>query len=134
MTERMTSKEFRELQCKQQTKSKHRNRPTVYRGIRYDSVLEAQFAERLDYFKERGCIKSWTRQVPFWVHSRNPDVPSFCHRVDFLVFLGPDETARLIEVKGRDLPEGRIKREMVERFHGLPIQVITKTNINTWHP
>lgn len=91
----------------------------------YDSRLEARFAALLDQYQRAGMIRSWTRQVPF----RMPD--GSIHRVDFMVFY-EDGTFSLIEVKGRDLPQGRLKRSIVEELYGVVVQVVF--NPQRWIP
>ncbi len=98
---------------------------TEYGGVTYDSRLEARFAALLDQYQRAGMIRSWTRQVPF----RMPD--GSVHRVDFMVFY-EDRTFTLIEIKGRDLPQGRLKRSIVEEMYGLVVQVVF--NPQRWIP
>jgi hypothetical protein len=97
-------------------KRKWNNQPTEYRGVKYASKKEAASAGKLDDLRDSGEIVSWTRQVPF-------SLPGGAkHYVDFLAFL-PDGTFRLIEVKGRDLPMGKLKRRQVEELYQVRIEV-----------
>ena len=98
---------------------------TEYGGVTYDSRLEARFAALLDQYQRAGMIRSWTRQVPF----RMPD--GSVHRVDFMVFYGDDRFS-LVEVKGRDLAAGRLKRAVVEEKYGVGIEVVHKPT--AWMP
>ena len=98
---------------------------TEYGGVTYDSRLEARFAALLDQYQRAGMIRSWTRQVPF----RMPD--GSIHRVDFMVFYGDDRFS-LVEVKGRDLAAGRLKRAVVEEKYGVGIEVVHKPT--AWMP
>ena len=98
---------------------------TEYGGVTYDSKLEARFAALLDQYQRAGMIRSWTRQIPF----RMPD--GSIHRVDFMVFYGDDRFS-LVEVKGRDLPQGRLKRAVVEEKYGVGIEVVHKST--AWMP
>ena len=91
----------------------------------YDSRLEARFAALLDQYQRAGMIRSWTRQIPF----RMPD--GSIHRVDFIVFY-EDGTFELIEVKGRDLAAGRLKRAVVEDRYGVRIELVHKPQ--AWMP
>ncbi len=90
----------------------------------YDSKLEARFAALLDQYQKAGMIRSWTRQIPF----RMPD--GSIHRVDFMVFY-EGGTFSLVEVKGRDLAAGRLKRSIVEELYGVGIEVVYKQE--QWH-
>jgi len=98
---------------------------TEYGGVTYDSRLEARFAALLDQYQRAGMIRSWTRQIPF----RMPD--GSIHRVDFMVFYD-DGTFELIEVKGRDLAAGRLKRAVVEDRYGVRIELVHKPQ--AWMP
>jgi len=98
---------------------------TEYGGVTYDSRLEARFAALLDQYQRAGMIRSWTRQVPF----RMPD--GSVHRVDFMVFY-EDGKFSLVEVKGRDLPAGRLKRACLKEMYGLEITLVFKPE--SWIP
>jgi len=98
---------------------------TEYGGVTYDSRLEARFAALLDQYQRAGMIRSWTRQIPF----RMPD--GSIHRVDFMVFYD-DGVFSLVEVKGRDLAAGRLKRAVVEEKYGVGIEVVHKPT--AWMP
>lgn len=98
---------------------------TEYGGVTYDSKLEARFAALLDQYQRAGMIRSWTRQIPF----RMPD--GSIHRVDFMVFYG-DGKFSLVEVKGRDLAAGRLKRAVVEEKYGVGVEVVHKPT--AWTP
>jgi hypothetical protein len=83
----------------------------------YASKKEAKFADELLLRQKAGEIWFWLEQVPF----RLPG-PS-THRVDFMVFY-PDVKWELIEIKGRDLPMGKLKRRQVEDIYKIKIKVI----------
>jgi len=53
------------------------------------------------------------------------------HRVDFMVFYGDDRFS-LVEVKGRDLAAGRLKRAVVEEKYGVGVDVVCK--LTAWMP
>jgi len=85
-------------------KHKFKAKPTVYDGIKYGSKKEANYAFKLDLAKKSGELLFYLRQVPF-------DLPGgFKHRIDFLEFWA-DGTAKFVEVKGMDLPMGKLKRK-----------------------
>jgi hypothetical protein len=113
---------------------KHRNQPTVYRGVLYDSKMEAVFAQRLDLLQRAGYIQSWIRQIPFTIlHETEERTTVKIHRVDFNVYYA-DGTYELIEIKGRDLEAGQLKRHIVEERYGVRIVVLTKETIQQWTP
>jgi len=97
--------------------SKYRAERTFVNGIPYHSKREAAFAVKLNILRTVGKIKFYLRQVGF-------DLPgNVRHFVDFLVFYS-DGTYKFIEVKGRDLPLGKMKRKQVESLYNLKIEVV----------
>jgi len=98
-------------------KHKFRAKPTDYNGIRYASKKEAAYAAKLDMLKKAGEILFYIRQVPF-------DLPGNSrHRVDFMEFWA-NGTVVLTEVKGMDLPQGKMCRKQVEDLYGVEIAVV----------
>ena len=96
---------------------KYHNVPTIIEGIRYSSKREGKYAEQLNLLKKAGAIKFYLRQVGF-------DLPGkIRHFVDFLIFYA-DGTYKFVEVKGRDLPMGRLKRHLTEELYGIKIEVV----------
>jgi hypothetical protein len=74
--------------------NKYHARITEYDGIRYDSKMEAKYAEGLDLAVRAGAIRGWCRQVAFRLGPAR-----IRYRVDFLEF-GPDGVVTAIEIKG----------------------------------
>lgn len=84
--------------------SKYNAKAVVYRGMRFDSKLEARFCEALDRAKERGAVIDYLRQVPIHLECSDKLV------VDFLVFWS-DGQASLVDTKGMETPEFQRKRK-----------------------
>jgi hypothetical protein len=85
-------------------------------GIKFPSKLEKDCYEQLKLLKENKKILFFIRQIPF-------DLPSSkIHRVDFCLF--STNEVIFIECKGKDLPLGKLKREMVEHIYGIEIKVV----------
>jgi hypothetical protein len=103
--------------AKNLVKSKNRAIKTIVNGILYHSKKEAKFAMNLELLKQTGNIKFYLRQIGFDLpgHSR--------HFIDFLVFYN-DGTYKFIEVKGRDLPMGKLKRKQVEELYKIKIEIV----------
>jgi hypothetical protein len=104
------------------TFQKYRNQPTVYTTTlagqrRFDSKKEAKMAQELDLRMKAGEIKSWTRQVPFYLPDGNK------HVVDFMV-INNDNTVQFIETKGRDLQAGKVKRAFTQTQYKIDIEVV----------
>lgn len=88
-------------------RSKYNAKAVVYRGMRFDSTLEAHFCEALDRAKERGAVLDYLRQVPIHMECSDKLV------VDFLVFWS-DGQVSLIDTKGIETPEFQRKRKRLE--------------------
>lgn len=108
---------------------KYRNIPTIYHspihGSRtYDSKMERDRAAELDLLVQAGEIVSWAPQVGFALPGKTR------HVIDFLVIDKINEdgsfVAHLEEVKGRETPMGKVKRQQVEEIYGMPVRVIRR--------
>ncbi len=86
----------------------------------YASKKEAQYAADLELRQKAGEVWFWLEQVPFILPGGTK------HRVDFMVFyvFYDRQEWELIEIKGRDLPMGRMKRKMVEDLYSVTITVV----------
>ena len=96
----------------------------------YQSKKEADFAEQLSIRQKAGEVWFWLEQVPFKLPGGAK------HRVDFMVFYPvtvlqeiniPFYVGRaweLVEIKGRDLPMGKLKRKQTEQLYNVKITVI----------
>lgn len=100
--------------------SKMGNIPTIVDGIRYHSKAEGRYAANLNLLVKTGAVKFYLRQV-------GVDLPGNSrHFIDFLIFY-PDGTGwEFVEVKGRDLPMGRLKRRQAEELYKIKITVVNK--------
>lgn len=96
-------------------RNKYNSKRTVYNGIVYDSIKEANYASTLDLLKRAKEIKSWTGQ-----HKLKLEVNNFhiCNCiVDFLVVM-PDDTLELHEVKGFETAAWKIKWKLAQALYG----------------
>ncbi len=107
--------------------SKYHNQRTEYGGRIYASKKEADFARGLDLRIKAGEIKGWIPQVMF------PLPGGTQHRVDFEVFeasfnhfqdRSQFSAVSFWEVKGRDLPMGKMKRKQTEELYGIRINIV----------
>ena len=90
-------------------------KPTQYKGIRYHSKREAQYAAQLDLRVKGGEVLFYLRQVPF-------QLPTSIYRLDFMEFWA-DGSVHLVEVKGMETPLGKLKREQVQALYPVEIEV-----------
>jgi hypothetical protein len=86
-------------------RSKYRNVPTVYAGVRYDSKGEATRARELDTAAQVGLIRFWVRQPTFRL-----GVPENIYRADFLV-VGLDDVW-VEDVKGAETAKFRRDKKL----------------------
>lgn len=104
-----------------------------YHAVRtghYASKKEAEYADQLAFEQKLGSVSFWLEQVPF----RLPG--GYIHRLDFVVFKVMTLTIKgvtadtgifgiqFVEVKGRDLPMGKLKRKQVEEVYHITIEVV----------
>lgn len=83
-------------------------------GIAFDSKKEMNFYLKLRLDPD---VSYFLRQVSF-------DLPAgYKHKVDFMAVM-KDGAIRWFEVKGLDLPHGKMKRRQVEELYGITIEVI----------
>ena len=93
-------------------------KPTEVEGRKFPSRLEASVYQALKQLESEGLILFTLRQVHF-------DLPGKTrYTVDFLAFTPTD--CYFIEAKGRDLPEGKLRRKITEDLYNVPIHIITK--------
>jgi hypothetical protein len=99
-----------------------------YKAVRtghYHSRKEARYAADLELRRKAGEISFWLEQVPF----RLPG--DTVYRLDFAVFEKFDEFGgnllwriKWVEVKGKDLQLGKIKRKQTEELYGIRIELV----------
>jgi len=117
-------KEYQALLKKQPMRgSKYNAVPTEVAGIRFATKKEAEFYELLLAKKKAGEIKYILRQVPFDLPGHYDNGKVIRHYVDFAVCM-PDGTFEFFEVKGRDLPLGKMKRLQVEDLYDIKIHLV----------
>lgn len=92
-------------------------------NIRFQSKKHRAHYLALKAMQEAGEIRFFLREVPFDLPGHYENGRIVRHFVDFQLIM-PDWTVRWQEVKGRDLPEGRLKRVQTEEIYGIKIEVI----------
>lgn len=100
----------------------------------YASKKEAQYAADLQLRKQAGEVAFWLEQVSFPLPGVYTDKRGrnrrARHKLDYLVFLNTEIEGRMnivpefVEVKGRDLPMGKLKRMQVSELYGIYIKVV----------
>ena len=86
-------------------RSKYKNVPTIYNGVRYSSKSEAAYAQQLDLEKLSGGVQFWVGQPTFRIGCAEN-----VYRPDFLVI---DESgAYAVDVKGTETAKFKRDRRL----------------------
>lgn len=105
------------VQAFQPKPSKYHAVITECDGIKFQSKKEAEIYRQLCCWVHAGEIKFFLMQVPFRLAG------GYKHLLDFLI-MRTDGSVEYLEVKGRDLPMGKMKRKMVEAEYKINITVV----------
>lgn len=105
------------IQVPRNKPSKYGAKKTEYKGVMYDSQLEANVAAQLDMLQKAGKVTRWERQVRFDLAGNNAYV------ADFVVHYR-DGLPRVLDPKGKELPVFRIKRKLFRERYGYDIDVV----------
>lgn len=92
-------------------------------GIKFVSKKEAAQFRELQARQHAGEIKFFLLQVPFLLPGVDDRGKRTRHYLDFMA-IRTDGQIEYIEVKGCDLPVGKMKRRQVEEIYGINIEVI----------
>lgn len=103
-------------------------RPTHYKGSRYDSKAEAEYAAWLDWrIGSTDPVAWWLRQI------KVPLGPDFAMRVDFLVAIGHSWSTTVNieahEVKGLETPQFKKVRRLWPKYAPFPLHIIKRGNV-----
>jgi hypothetical protein len=107
------------MKVKVHRRNKYNATPTEYRGWRFDSKAEAEYARLLDTRKESGSVAYWLRQVAFDLTETDR------YRADFLV-VESDGTIFAVDVKGMETPRFKKTRKLWERYGCMPLLIVKK--------
>jgi len=106
-------------------RNKMGNRTAYYRGEKYDSCLEAEYAAHLDLQQKLGVVIDWERQVPVTVLDGPKARDKIRLIVDFWVMYR-DIPSRYIDAKGRILPAFLFKVKLWKRNVPHELWIATK--------
>lgn len=98
----------------QKQKHKYNAKSCYYKGINYDSTMEANYAAELDRRVMAKDILAWERQVPVSIYVNGYHICT--NKVDFLIH-HKDKSKELVEVKGMETPDYRIKKKLIEAVY-----------------
>ena len=86
-------------------------------GIKFDSLLEGRYYVMLLHLIEEGAVKSYERQVTYILQDKFRDeftgkmVPAIKYIADFVLTM-PDGAVVVIDVKGKETPDFKLKQKM----------------------
>lgn len=91
--------------------------------LKFPSKKHRAYYLQLKAEQAAGLIKFFLREVPFDLPGHYENGRVIRHYIDFAV-VGMDDRVRFVEVKGRDLGQGKMKRLQVEEIYGIRIEVV----------
>ncbi len=97
-------------------------------GIHFQSQREAEHYCDLKLMVKGGLIRDLELQAEYALVIIAEDGQAHTvgvHRIDFRFFDIAQNRTRLHEVKGKDLPMGRLKRKIVMARYGIDIEIVT---------
>jgi hypothetical protein len=137
MPETMTLEQYKNLRSGRRKRNKFGARKTMYKGVRYDSKMEAAYAAELDKQLKYGNILSVERQPHFeilksglteWGMSYN----NVIYTPDFLVYYANGNRAA-IEVKGKETRDYLVRKKLFyAAYPQIPLRVVTYTKKTKW--
>jgi len=111
------------MRQKRQGRSKYRNKPTVYGGVRYASKAEAERAMHLDAAIANGFASWWIGQPTFRL-----GCPENVYRPDFLVafpgFNGQGTGIRAEDVKGVETAKFKRDKKLWAAYGPVPLWIV----------
>lgn len=111
-------------------KTRFGNKKTMYRGNKYDSKAEANYAKILDTLLAQGKIRSVETQRSYPLP--NMDGKSRMRYVADFVVVGNSGTEYIIDVKGMCTPEMKVKMAYAQYVHGIKIHLVFSTGLEAF--
>ena len=96
-------------------RGKYNNQRTIVDGISFDSKREAAYYCRLKLLKAAGQIKDFEVKPKFQLIPANDLFRGISYIGDFMVTY-PDGKSEIVDVKGFETPEFKIKRKLLYHF------------------
>lgn len=114
---RISREDAKALGLETKSKSKYNAQKRIVDGMKFASIREANYYQKLRMLWDMKKISYFLMQVPFCLPG------GVKHFLDFMI-VNKDGTIEYVEVKGRDLPMGKAKRKMVEDIYKIIIRVV----------
>lgn len=96
------------------TKNKYKAVKQTYNGYSYDSKLEAEHAQNLDFLKKAGVVTDWERQVKISLDVNNVHIANYF--IDFKVYF-EDGRIEYHEVKGLETDLFKLKWKLSKALY-----------------
>ena len=108
--------------------NKYKNKQTMYKGIKFDSIKEKEHYMLLEYYQKNGRIKDLKRQVPFEL------IPKFeingitrrkmTYKADFTYITTNDDKLHVVDVKGFKTDVYKLKKKLFEYKYGIELEEV----------
>lgn len=121
MTQRMTAAEFKQRQTP--TRSKYGNTKTTVDGIRFDSKREASYYAELMQREKAGEVSAIELQRPYALLGPKGELIA-TYKADFCFWDNREDRFRVIDVKGVETKEFRLKKKMMRALLGIEVEVV----------
>lgn len=119
----MSAAEYRDQAAKPKKPRKYRNEPVVVDGIRFDSKREAAYYGELQVRAKAGEVSAVELQKPFAL--LGPDgLLVATYKADFAFWDHVEDRFRVIDVKGVETKEFRIKKRLMKSLKGIDVEVV----------
>jgi Protein of unknown function (DUF1064) len=113
--------------------NKYNNKKVVVDGIKFDSKQESEYYLHLKELKAKGEILDFTLQPKFELQpkftKRGILFKAIDYKADFHVWL-PDGTDYVVDVKGFETADFKIKKKLFERKYPQELKLITYSKID----
>lgn len=123
MSERMTAAAYRSREAVEPKPNKYRNKPTIIDGIRFASKREATYYGELKKREGDGEVADVILQPPFKLLGPKGELIA-TYRADFAFWDVSQARRRVVDVKGVETPEFKLKKKMMLALLGIEVEVV----------
>ena len=100
--------------------NKWRNEPVTIDGIRFDSKAEGAYYRQLCILRDKGKL-TFERQTR---HDIKVNGVLICRYLSDFVVTYTDGKKEVIDVKGKETPEFKLKKKLMKAVHGIDIVIV----------
>jgi hypothetical protein len=121
-TQHLSRAEGKALLAKPAKKPKYRNVPCVIDGIRFQSTKEGAYYAKLKVREKLGEVSAVELQTPFALVGPDGLLIS-TYKADFCFWDHTADRFRVIDVKGVETKEFRIKKRLMKSLKGIEVEL-----------